>query len=133
MLCLLLFARGWDFSCITLLNVCRMLVMERLRGVPLTDLAAIQRVTDVDPESILVNALNTWFGSVLSCETFHADMYVPLPRMILLFPVHSKWLSLPISCPRHASEPKSSHGLSGAQAINEAVLFSVASPKWSVT
>lgn len=55
-------------------NGCRMLVMERLRGVPLTDLAAIRRVTDVDPESVLVNALNTWFGSVLSCETFHADM-----------------------------------------------------------
>ena len=51
--------------------------MERLRGVPLTDLAAIRTVTDVDPESVLVNALNTWFGSVLACQTFHADMCAP--------------------------------------------------------
>ena len=46
----------------------------------MTDLAAIQRVTDVDPESILVNALNTWFGSVLACETFHADMCALQPH-----------------------------------------------------
>ena len=65
--------------------------MERLRGVPLTDLAAIRRVTDEDPESVLVNALNTWFGSVLACETFHADMCAPQPVPdALIFPV--AWL-----------------------------------------
>ena len=48
-----------------------------LPGVPLTDLAAIMTVTDADPESVLVNALNTWFGSVLACQTFHADMCAP--------------------------------------------------------
>ncbi|EIE24521.1 ABC1-domain-containing protein [Coccomyxa subellipsoidea C-169] len=52
-----------------------MLVMERFRGVPLTDLAAIRSMTSADPESVLVNALNVWFGSVLACETFHADMH----------------------------------------------------------
>ncbi len=52
-----------------------MLVMERLRGVPLTDLAAIRSVTRADPEQVLVNALNAWFGSVLAAETFHADMH----------------------------------------------------------
>ena len=72
---------------------CRILVMERLRGVPLTDLAAIKRVTDVDPESVLVNALNTWFGSVLACETFHADMYVLWPT--LETPSAVQWLALP--------------------------------------
>ncbi len=52
-----------------------MLVMERFRGVPLTDLAAIRSMTSADPESVLVNALNVWFGSVLACDTFHADMH----------------------------------------------------------
>jgi hypothetical protein len=58
-----------------------MLVMERLRGVPLTDLAAIRRVTSADPEGVLINALNVWFGSVLACETFHADMHAGLPHL----------------------------------------------------
>ena len=53
----------------------RMLVMERLRGAPLTDLAAIRGITRADPEQVLVNALNAWFGSVLAAETFHADMH----------------------------------------------------------
>ena len=26
----------------------------------------------VEPELVLINALNTWFGSVVGCETFHA-------------------------------------------------------------
>lgn len=57
--------------------------MERFRGVPLTDLAAIRSVTNADPETVLINALNVWFGSVLACETFHADMHAGgfhLPR-----------------------------------------------------
>ena len=49
--------------------------MERFRGVPLTNLAAIRSVTNADPETVLINALNVWFGSVLACETFHADMH----------------------------------------------------------
>ena len=28
-----------------------------------------------DPEEILITALNTWFGSVLACESFHADVH----------------------------------------------------------
>ena len=59
----------------------RMLVMERLRGVPLTDLAAIRSVTAADPEQVLVNALNAWFGSVLAAETFHADMHAGAPGL----------------------------------------------------
>ncbi|KAL4855170.1 putative aarF domain-containing protein kinase [Chlorella vulgaris] len=53
----------------------RVMVMDRLRGVPLTDLAAVRSVTSVDPEAVLINALNTWFGSVVGCETFHADVH----------------------------------------------------------
>lgn len=49
--------------------------MERLHGVPLTDLAAITSITSADPEQTLITALNTWFGSVLGCETFHADVH----------------------------------------------------------
>ena len=53
--------------------------MERLHGAPLTDLAAIRAVTAQDPERILINALNTWFGSVLACPSFHADVHAGEP------------------------------------------------------
>ncbi len=49
--------------------------MERLLGVPLTDLDAIRSMTTANPETTLINALNTWFGSVLACSTFHADVH----------------------------------------------------------
>ncbi len=29
----------------------------------------------VEPELVLINGLNTWFGSVVGCETFHADVH----------------------------------------------------------
>jgi aarF domain-containing kinase len=51
------------------------LVLERLRGVPLTDLDAIRRVTSRDPETVLITALNVWGASVLDAETFHADVH----------------------------------------------------------
>ncbi len=54
------------------------LVLERLVGVPLTDLEAVRAATRSsgrDPEAILVNALNTWFASVMGAETFHADVH----------------------------------------------------------
>lgn len=53
----------------------RVLVMERLYGASLTDLAAVRRVSSADPEQILVNALNVWLSSVLGAETFHADVH----------------------------------------------------------
>ena len=56
--------------------LCRMLTMERLEGVPLTDLAAIRAVSSArDPEDILIGALNAWFGSVVACRRFHADVH----------------------------------------------------------
>lgn len=53
----------------------RVLTMERLNGVALTDLDAIRSTTRANPEQTLINALNTWFGSLLGCETFHADVH----------------------------------------------------------
>ncbi|XP_072998205.1 uncharacterized aarF domain-containing protein kinase At5g05200, chloroplastic [Typha latifolia] len=52
----------------------RVLTMERLYGVPLTDLDSIRSLVP-DPELTLVTALNVWFGSLIACETFHADVH----------------------------------------------------------
>lgn len=52
----------------------RVLTMERLYGVPLTDLDSINSLVP-DPEMSLVTALNVWFGSLIACETFHADVH----------------------------------------------------------
>lgn len=62
----------------------RVLVMEYLRGVPLTDLDAIRGITASvtgsavgarDPEEVLINALNAWIGSVFLADSFHADVH----------------------------------------------------------
>lgn len=52
----------------------RVLTMERLYGVPLTDLESIRSIVR-NPETTLITALNVWFGSLLACETFHADLH----------------------------------------------------------
>ncbi|GAB4832076.1 hypothetical protein Ancab_006096 [Ancistrocladus abbreviatus] len=52
----------------------RVLTMERLYGVPLTDLDSINSLVS-NPESSLITALNVWFGSLLACESFHADVH----------------------------------------------------------
>ncbi|KAH7672476.1 Cadmium-transporting ATPase protein [Dioscorea alata] len=52
----------------------RILTMERLYGVPLTDLDSIRALVP-DPETALVTALNVWFGSLIGCESFHADVH----------------------------------------------------------
>ena len=49
--------------------------MEKLSGVPLTDLNAIRSITRADPTEVLVNALNTWFGTVMGASSFHADVH----------------------------------------------------------
>ena len=56
----------------------RVLTMERLTGVALTDLDAIAGAAaagGTSPEAVLINALNTWSLSVISCESFHADLH----------------------------------------------------------
>ena len=50
--------------------------MERLDGISLTDGAAIKKFTGGrDPQQILINALNVWFGSILQAPSFHADVH----------------------------------------------------------
>lgn len=56
------------------LSTARVLTMERFFGAALTDPAGLRRCTD-DPEGLLVSALNTWFGSLMHCRTFHADLH----------------------------------------------------------
>ena len=53
----------------------RILTMERLNGAALVDLDAIRSITTVQPENVLISALNTWFGSLVGAETFHADVH----------------------------------------------------------
>lgn len=53
----------------------RLITMEKLNGAALTDLDSIRNITTADPETTLINALNTWFGSVMYCDTFHADVH----------------------------------------------------------
>ncbi|PIE42626.1 MAG: kinase [Gammaproteobacteria bacterium] len=52
----------------------RVLTMERLYGVPFTDLDSVRHVTE-QPELALITAMNTWFASLLFCESFHADVH----------------------------------------------------------
>lgn len=52
----------------------QVLTMERLYGVPLTDLDSINSLVP-SPETSLITALNVWFGSLLGCESFHADVH----------------------------------------------------------
>ncbi|CAM8919905.1 unnamed protein product [Rhodiola kirilowii] len=52
----------------------RVLTMERLYGVPITDLNSISSFVS-NPKTSLITALNVWFGSLLACETFHADVH----------------------------------------------------------
>ena len=71
------------------LSTSKLLVLERFKGSPLTDLDAIRRVYNKNSrssynsinednglaEATLVNTLNTWLGSVLLAESFHADVH----------------------------------------------------------
>ena len=55
----------------------RVLTMDYLDGVALTDLDALRKMygQDFDAERTLLNALNTWSLGVLSCDFFHADVH----------------------------------------------------------
>lgn len=52
----------------------KVLTMERFYGVPLTDLESI-KAHSRDPEFTLLTAMNTWMGSLLHCQFFHADVH----------------------------------------------------------
>lgn len=52
----------------------RVLTMQRLYGVPLTDFEVVKQYAK-DPSQVLVTAMNTWFGSLMLCKSFHADLH----------------------------------------------------------
>lgn len=52
----------------------RVLTMERLYGVPLTDFDVVKQYAK-DPSQVLIGAMNTWFGSLMLCKSFHADLH----------------------------------------------------------
>ena len=52
----------------------RVLTMERLYGVSLTDLDVVKQYAK-DPSQVLIAAMNTWFGSLMMCKSFHADLH----------------------------------------------------------
>lgn len=52
----------------------KVLTMQRLYGLPLIDFSSIQQSVN-DPSQILVNVMNTWFGSLSHCVSFHADLH----------------------------------------------------------
>ncbi|MDN8338275.1 AarF/UbiB family protein [Acinetobacter baumannii] len=52
----------------------RVLTMQRLYGVPLTDFSVVKQYAK-DPSQVLIAAMNTWFGSLMLCKSFHADLH----------------------------------------------------------
>lgn len=52
----------------------RVLTMQRFYGVPLTDFEVVKKVSK-DPSQVLITAMNTWFGSLMMCKSFHADLH----------------------------------------------------------
>lgn len=52
----------------------KVLTMERFYGVSLVDLESIRKYAK-SPAETLINALNTWFSSLMFCDFFHADLH----------------------------------------------------------
>lgn len=52
----------------------RVLTMERLHGIPLTDREQFLQSTDY-PHQVLGAAFETWMESITGCELFHADLH----------------------------------------------------------
>ncbi|MCL8349191.1 AarF/UbiB family protein [Acinetobacter baumannii] len=52
----------------------RVLTMQRLYGVPLTDFSVVKQYAK-DPSQVLITAMNTWFCSLMLCKSFHADLH----------------------------------------------------------
>ena len=55
-------------------SAARVLTLERLYGVSMTDLDTVRQYSE-SPELALIVALNTWVSSVLTNEWFHADVH----------------------------------------------------------
>ena len=52
----------------------RVLTMQRLFGVSMTNFDVVKKYTK-DPSQVLITAMNTWFGSLMMCNSFHADLH----------------------------------------------------------
>lgn len=52
----------------------RVLTMQRLYGVPLTDFEVVKQYSK-DPSQVLISTMNAWFGSLTMCKSFHADLH----------------------------------------------------------
>lgn len=52
----------------------RVLTMQRLYGVSLTNFSVVKQYAK-DPSQVLITAMNTWFGSLMLCKSFHADLH----------------------------------------------------------
>ncbi|WP_350557811.1 AarF/ABC1/UbiB kinase family protein [Psychrobacter sp. CAL346-MNA-CIBAN-0220] len=52
----------------------RVLTMSRLRGVSMIDESAMRQYCD-DPAQVMADTLNTWFASLMLCNSFHADLH----------------------------------------------------------
>ena len=52
----------------------RVLTMSRLRGVSMVDETAMRQYCD-DPAQVMADTLNTWFASLMLCNSFHADLH----------------------------------------------------------
>ena len=52
----------------------RVLTMSRLHGVSMVDERAMRQYCD-DPAQVMADTLNTWFASLMLCNSFHADLH----------------------------------------------------------
>ncbi|AMN67394.1 AarF/ABC1/UbiB kinase family protein [Psychrobacter sp. P11G5] len=52
----------------------RVLTMSRLHGVSMIDETAMRQYCD-DPAQVMADTLNTWFASLMFCNSFHADLH----------------------------------------------------------
>ncbi|WP_435978598.1 ABC1 kinase family protein [Psychrobacter sp. DM4] len=52
----------------------RVLTMSRLNGVSMIDESVMRQYCD-DPAQVMADTLNTWFASLMLCNSFHADLH----------------------------------------------------------
>lgn len=52
----------------------RVLTMSRLHGVSMIDETAMRQYCN-DPAQVMTDTLNTWFASLMLCNSFHADLH----------------------------------------------------------
>lgn len=61
-------------SVVDTLTTKRVLTMSRLHGVSMIDEYAMRQYCE-DPAQVMADTLNTWFASLMLCNSFHADLH----------------------------------------------------------